>query len=93
MIAVLLAVGFSAFTSIPSKSKLTQYTFFRNSGSATSTDPADYIYRPNGGCTSNPFSNCSAVWDQSSAPSVNDNPAFDATLVSGSVESGNYNNN
>jgi hypothetical protein len=93
MIAVVLAAGFSAFTSTPSTAKFTQYTFFRNSGTATSVDPADYIYRPSGGCNSNPNSNCSARWDQSTAPLTNDHPAFDATFVSGSVTTGNYNGN
>lgn len=93
IIAVALAIGFSAFTSIPSKSKFTQYTFFRNSGGASSVDPADYIYRPSGGCNSNQSSNCSARWDQSTAPLTNDHPAIDATFVTGSVTLGNYDGN
>lgn len=80
----------SAFTP---GSKLTQYRFFRISGSAASLDKADYIYRPNGGCDANQSSYCSAVWDQSTAPAVNDHPAASATLVQGSVIPGDYNGN
>ena len=93
IMAIVLAVGFSAFTAGESKMKFTEYTFFRNSGSATSVDPADYIYRPSGGCNANQNSNCSARWDQSTAPVTNDHPAIDATFVTGSVTKGNYNGN
>ena len=93
IMVIALAVGFSAFNSAESKTKFTEYTFFRNSGSATSVDPADYIYRPSGGCNANQNSNCSARWNQSTAPATNDHPAFDATFVTGSLASGNYNGN
>lgn len=91
--AIVLGTVLAFSTAFTSASKFTQYRFFKNSGSASSVSKADYIYRPTGGCDVNNNSNCSALWDQSTAPSVNDHPSASATFVTGSVLKGNYNGN
>ena len=93
IVAVVLAGIFAFSSAFTPGAKFTQYRFFRNTGSASSTDKGDYIYRPNGGCDANANSNCSAVWDQSTVPATNDHPTSSATFVSGSVIKGDYNGN
>ena len=92
-VAVLLAVIFTMSSAFKPETKFSQYRFFRNAGAANSVSKADYIYRPLGGCDEDVNSNCSAIWEQSSAPSLNDHPLPSATLVTNSVDKGDYNGN
>lgn len=87
--AIVLAIGFSAFTYHPRPAS--DFTFYRTSGLAGSVSAADYQYRPAGGCDPNGSSNCRATWHES----YTGTPATDAhpTGTIGTIVTGEWNGN
>ncbi|MBB5645781.1 hypothetical protein [Pedobacter cryoconitis] len=84
------ALGFSAFqNSANANLKLSQQTFYNIKG-ITSTNPADYIYRPNGSCLTSSKA-CSAVWNYSGTLTPGSHP--NGTKVSPSDAVGTYDGN
>ncbi len=82
-VAICAAIG--ALSSAFVSHTATEYTFYRVSGSSTSTTRTDYKFKTalqSPGCgTSIPLSYCSAIWSQVTVPTANSIPSSTAVLI------------